>query len=127
MVVADMPRLTEVHVKERNKRVGDACLAFFKPASVFCVSSKHYRANAAGYTLNQDDPFPIGADISGIPALKRYVANLAASRRQQDLLHYVETTIPNLLNSLEMVCSEPTATSFITIPGGLEMHLEVGA
>jgi hypothetical protein len=92
---------------------------------MFCVSSKHYRSNVAGYWLDQSEEFPVGANTSGILALKRVLATLATQGLQRGLLPYVETIIPNLLSNLEMVSSVSTTTSSITIPGGLKMQLEV--
>ena len=125
MASTDITRTTEAHVQERNRRVETAFLKSYPTISVFCVSSKHYRSNVAGYRLDQNDAFPLGVDISGKPDLKRFVANLDAPRRQGELSHYIDTTIPNLVNSVAMVSGEPTTTSPIVIPGGLEMHLKV--
>jgi len=120
-----MTRMTEIHVRERNQRVENAYLNLDPRIPVFCVSAKDYMTNAAGYRLNAVDTLPISAELSGIPSLKQFVANLAAQHLRKDLLNYVTITIPNFLASLGMACCEPIATWQVGVPGGLGVQLEV--
>lgn len=81
-------------VKERDRRVIQA----WEESEVFPTSAEHYERNVAGYPAK--GPIPLLPEDTGIPRLKRYLAEFPSEDRYKKLYNYTEGTLGSLITSL---------------------------
>lgn len=118
-------RKREIFINERNRRVCQKISNWVPGQRIraVCISAKEYQLRIEGYPAI-DRP-SISPECSGIPSLKRFITALPCQPRQKQLAHYVELTVPSLLNSIELANFQPIATDVWSIEGGVEGQLEV--
>ncbi|KAH7070735.1 hypothetical protein BKA63DRAFT_569093 [Paraphoma chrysanthemicola] len=120
--VRELAQKQEIFVDERRRRV-KAKIRTWKeqPHQIFCVSAQDYMINT-GYNLGT--PPPVDVERSEIPDLKRYVATLAADRVKVDMVRYITTTIPSLLNSFELAIMKRPTIRTSTIDNEFSVQIE---
>ncbi|KKY16214.1 hypothetical protein UCDDS831_g07197 [Diplodia seriata] len=71
---------------------------------MFCISNSEYAKHAIGY--ERKEPPMMSVASTGIPGLRSFLYGLPADRKLRAFQHYRRTTLPSLLNNLEMACSQ---------------------